>query len=197
MTEQQSKPTKTIILSKGAEIVHNKGFNNTGIQEVLNAAGVPKGSFYFYFKNKNDFGLHLIDFYAQVIYSRLDEAQAMTDLHPLARLRSFFREFLLLFEKNQCQGGCPIGNLAQEMGDLNEDFRQRLNTVFSRLQHRIANLLEEARKEGGLSATWRTQEMAGFILNSWQGAMLQMKVVKSTHPLQTFESIVFDSLLNH
>ena len=55
--------TRQKILEVGAEIIHLKGYNHTGLQEILQAAGVPKGSFYNYFKNKEDFGLQVIDFF--------------------------------------------------------------------------------------------------------------------------------------
>jgi len=58
-----SDTTKNRIIQKGAELVYLKGFNNTGIQEVLQAAEVPRGSFYFYFKNKEEFGLCLVDYF--------------------------------------------------------------------------------------------------------------------------------------
>ena len=55
--------TKRKILEHGARLVHMKGFNHTGIQEILEVAGVPKGSFYFYFKSKEEFGLELVDYH--------------------------------------------------------------------------------------------------------------------------------------
>jgi TetR/AcrR family transcriptional repressor of nem operon len=195
MPKIQDKDTKKRILSVGAGIVHNKGFNNTGIQEVLTAAGVPKGSFYFYFQSKNDFGLQLIDFYAQYIFLQLEEAKARPESTALDRLRQFFAGFLDQFDQNKCRGGCPIGNMAQEMGDLNEDFRERLQTVYAGLQTGIAQLLDQAVSQGQLDIDVDTRELAGFILNAWQGAMLQMKVDKSTGPLHSFERMVFERLL--
>ena len=62
MTKDSAKDR---ILTHAAQIIHKKGFNNTGIQEILESAGVPKGSFYFYFKSKEDLGLALIDHYAE------------------------------------------------------------------------------------------------------------------------------------
>lgn len=187
--------TKSSILKVGAEIVHNKGFNNTGIQEILKGAGVPKGSFYFYFQNKEDFGLQLIDFYAEVLFARLERSSARRELSPLNRLRGFFAEFLDLFECNECRGGCPIGNMAQEMGDLNEDFRIRLEQVFGRMQAMLVEFLNEARAAGEVDPDLEAHDVAGFILNSWQGAILQMKVVKSIEPLKNFERVVFGNLL--
>ena len=195
MGKEQGKKSKSAILAVGAEIVHSKGFNNTGIQEVLTAAGVPKGSFYFYFQSKNHFGLQLIDFYAQCIYAKLDEAEGLTGVSALNRLRRFFAEYVTLFENTKCRGGCPIGNMAQEMGDLSNDFRERLQAVYVCLQSRIAGLLDQAREEGEVESAADTRELAGFMLNAWQGAIVQMKVVKSTSPLQTFDHVVFESVL--
>jgi len=196
MTRDSRQDTKAGILKVGAELVHNKGFNNTGIQEILKGAGVPKGSFYFYFQNKEDFGLQLIDFYAEVLFARLGRCKAREDLSPLQRLQGFFVEFLDIFERNQCRGGCPIGNMAQEMGDLNEAFRIRLEQVFARMREMIGELLERAKAAGEVNPELQPGDVAEFIINSWQGAILQMKVVKSTEPLKIFERVVFGDLLH-
>ena len=196
MTRDSRQDTKTGILKVGAEIVHNKGFNNTGILEILKGAGVPKGSFYFYFRNKEDFGLQLIDFYAEVLMTKLESFASRTELSPLGRLQVFFAEFSEIFERNQCRGGCPIGNMAQEMGDLNEAFRVRLQLVFIRVQSMMVELLDQAREAGEVDSGLQSEDVAGFILNSWQGAILQMKVAKSTEPLKTFERVVFRDLLH-
>jgi TetR/AcrR family transcriptional repressor of nem operon len=106
MTEMKAKQiTKERILIKGAEIIHRKGFNNTGIQEILKAAGVPKGSFYFYFKSKEDFGLHLIDFFGNIFFSRSDKYLNDRSRSSLENLRHFFDEFLTYFEENEFKGG--------------------------------------------------------------------------------------------
>jgi len=188
--------TKNRILQVGAEIIHRRGFNNTGIQEILRAADVPKGSFYFYFRSKNDFGLQLIDYYESYLVRRLQKHLSWDQLSPLTRLRGFFAEFRSGFGADQCRGGCPIGNLAQEMGDLNEDFRLRLESVFEVMQGAIGQALHEAADQGELAPGFDTGELAGFILNSWQGAILQMKVCKSLEPLESFERIIFESTLS-
>ncbi len=97
--------TKKKILRAGAEIIHQKGFNNTGIQEILKSAGVPKGSFYFYFESKEDFGLHLIDFFSDFFFLRCDEYLKDASMPPIQRLRAFFHEFLVYFEENEFKGG--------------------------------------------------------------------------------------------
>ena len=118
---------KEKILAAGAQIIHRKGFNHTGIQEVLKAAGVPKGSFYFYFKNKQDFGFQVVDFFDQSFAPMFMEIIDNVSVSPLARMEQVFDAFIRYFEELEFTCGCPIGNLAQEMGDLSPEFSDKLN----------------------------------------------------------------------
>jgi len=118
--------TKTRILERGAEIIHLKGFNHTGVQEVLRAAGVPKGSFYNYFKNKEDFGLQVIDYFMEFFSRLARETLGDLSVPPLGRIRNFLCWFIEFFKSKDFAYGCPIGNLAQEMGDLSPAFREKL-----------------------------------------------------------------------
>lgn len=187
--------TKIRILSEGARIVHEKGFNHTGIQEILEAAGVPKGSFYFYFKSKDDFGLQLVDFYMQFILAGVDALLGLRSDEPLERLRNFFRHMRGVCEEKGCKGGCPIGNLAQEMADQSEAFRLKVNQAFSALSRRIAQCLEQAQRLDQVGPSIDPGETADFILNSWEGALLRMKAENSLLPLDVFERMIFEGLL--
>ena len=189
------KNTKIHILDVGAQIVHQKGFNATGIQEVLNAAEVPKGSFYFYFKSKEEFGLQLIDYFSNFLFSKMNELLNTENVAPLDKLRNYFEWFLAYFEQNSFTGGCPIGNLAQEMGDLNDSFREKLESVFDTMKTSITQCLEEAQQQSDLSPGLDAHNLSDFIVSSWQGALLQMKVKKNTASARNFERIVFDYLL--
>lgn len=193
---KKGEQTKNNILQTGARIIHQSGYNSTGIQEVLKSAGVPKGSFYFYFRNKQDFGLQLIDYYADFFYSRLDYYLDLKQETFLNRLRLFFAEFIQELENNKCQGGCPLGNLSQEMADIDEDFREKLNQIFLQIRGKIEYFLQESSKNKELSPEYDPGELAHFILNSWQGALLQMKVSKTVEPLKNFDRLIFETILN-
>jgi TetR/AcrR family transcriptional repressor of nem operon len=186
---------KTRILKAGARIVLEKGFCDTGLAEVLEAAEVPKGSFYFHFKNKEDFGLQLIDSFAEVLRSGQEKAYRDESLPHLERIRRLFRWQTELFRKNDFIGGCPIGNLSLEMGDRNPAFRKKLNRVFLEMKNNLAFQLEQARQEGELPDAIDPEETAGFIITSWQGALVQMKVSKTTTPHEVFDRMIFERLL--
>jgi TetR/AcrR family transcriptional repressor of nem operon len=183
------------ILEKGARIIHKKGFNHTGIKEILDAAGVPKGSFYHFFKSKEDYGLNLLDHYAGFFVKKAEDLLNENDTLPLQRLKRFFDDFLCFFEDNACELGCPIGNLSQEMGDLNPAFRKKLEEIFQMMVSPVERLLKEAQTRKELSKKMDTREMANFIINSWEGAILRMKVQKNPDALRLFDRMMFDSLL--
>lgn len=187
--------TRDRIIEIGAHIVHTKGYNNTGIQEVLDRAGVPKGSFYFHFRNKEEFGLEVIDYFAGLLTARAEDCFADEGRPRVERLRALFAGFIEDFRARGFTGGCPIGNLAQEMADLSEIFRARLAGVVEEMRLKIAGLLGDAKAAGELPESLDADAMSGFIMSSWQGALLAMKVRKSAQPLEIFEITIFERLL--
>lgn len=187
--------TKKVLIEKGSEIIHGKGFNNTGIQEILAAAGVPKGSFYFYFKNKEDFGMQLIDFHAGFFLTFLDQCLQDSRLKPVERLKLFFNHFLSVLEKNNFQGGCPLGNLAQEMSDQSESFRFKLMEVFEQSKSKIAECLMEAQQRKEISGSLDVNEAADFIFNSWHGTLMRTKVLRNSNAYTVFSKLIFDGFL--
>ncbi len=186
--------TKSLLLEKGAEIILEKGFNNTGIQDILKAAQVPKGSFYYYFKSKEDFGLDLIDFYANNYTTMMEEYFKDPSTSPINRFKRYVDDWITYFDISNCKGGCPIGNMAQEMGDINESFRIKLKETFDRMKTHISECLREAQEKGEISESLDPDETADFIFDSLEGALLRMKVTKSTTPLKRFYKMISNIL---
>ena len=123
--------TKERLLQIGAKYVHLKGYNHTGLQEVLKEANVPKGSFYFYFKSKEEFGLAIIDVFIDFFEKSIGYSLSDKSLSGLERIKAFIITTIGILNDNDFVGGCPIGNLSLEMGDLNENFRIKLSDAFS------------------------------------------------------------------
>ncbi len=187
--------TKDRILETGAEIIHLKGFNHTGIQEILKAAGVPKGSFYNYFRNKDDFGLQIIDhFTAQfdLLTKHILEDGAIPPLERIERVLNLFMDF---FQSKDYSYGCPVGNLSQEMGDLSPAFREKLKGAIDLMVESYSKVLAEAQASGDISELLDVREAANFIVASWHGALIRMKLVKSLEPLKNHSKFIFDCIL--
>jgi len=187
--------TKSALLEAGTKIMLEKGYNNTGIQEVLELTGVPKGSFYYYFDSKEDFALQIIDYfdtnYAQHLGQFLDDKR----LSPVERLRAYCEEGRKNFEGNHCRKGCLIGNLSQEMSDQSEALRARLEEKLTRWRNRFAQCIKEGQERGEISRDYDHVQLAEFFLSGCHGALMRAKTTKTTVPQQAFMTIMFDHVL--
>jgi TetR/AcrR family transcriptional repressor of nem operon len=191
----EKKDTQSDIIKIGTELIARHGYNATGIEMVLKEAGIPKGSFYHYFKSKEEFGLAVMDLFADKYGQRMSEQLANTALPPLMRLNRLLEGSLERFSRNQCSKGCLIGNLGKEMADQNERFRARLDEIFTGWRRLFAACLREAQQSGALRADCDCDALASFVLSGWEGAILRAKVMKSPQPLQDFINILFSTTL--
>jgi len=189
------KDTRQAILEAAAPLIYRQGFHRTGLKEILEAAGVPKGSFYFYFKSKEDFGLAVIDHYSNRLNERANWEREASAQPPLVRLRGLFVARRDLRASDGCEGGCPLGNLAQEMSDLSPVMRERLRNALTLVASHIVALLREARDRGELAERLDPVQLGEFILDAWEGALLRMKAEKSPEPLDRFIHFIFDTIL--
>ncbi|MDD3312498.1 TetR/AcrR family transcriptional regulator [Pseudodesulfovibrio sp.] len=190
-----SEDTRQRILEVGAELIHQRGFNNTGLKDILEAAGVPKGSFYFYFANKEAFGIEMVDYLSQRFGEMVGPIVQDESVAPLERLRRFFMAFHAYFEAHGFTRGCPIGNLGQEMGDLSAPFREKLTRSLDGLAGVVADLLAKAQRAGDVEPDLEIRETAIFIIEAWHGAIIRMKVTKTPEPLEIFYKLIFDNVL--
>ena len=184
------------IIRKGAELIHAQGFNATGIQQILQAVGVPKGSFYFYFKSKEDFGLEIIDYFNAMISGIFTRYLADKKIPPMRRLEKLFEYYETAFQKNGAALGCPIGNLSLELADTNERLRVHLGIVIETLIAQIELCLKEAKRDKSLPASLNAADTARFIFHGFEGAVLHMKVLKSIEPFRAFRNYFSGYLKN-
>jgi TetR/AcrR family transcriptional repressor of nem operon len=192
MDKQETKQT---LLEIGTQYLWEHGYYHSGLNDILGEAHVPKGSFYYYFGSKEDFGLQTLDFFAQNLLNGLGSFLEDTSFPPLERLRRYFETSAEDLESLGWRQGCLIGNFGQEMSDQNEIIRQKVDELLARWSAAIASCLRQAQEQGELREDYDVQELADFCLNSWQGAILRMKVVKNTSPLKAFIHHFFDILV--
>lgn len=196
MTKQTTKEsTKTQLLDAGIEIMLEKGYNNTGIMEVLHSTGVPKGSFYYYFDSKEDFGLQIINHFDATYQAKLSATLGDTTKTPIERLLSYCESTVGMLEQNACRKGCLIGNLSQEMADQSEVFRHRLREIMLDWRAKFADCIRQGQDAGEVSKEFDADSLAEFFQSGWSGAVMRSKTMKSTEPLHTFSKIFFTSVL--
>ena len=183
---EDQRLTRERLIRHGTAILTEKGFSSTGLEEFLKEASVPKGSFYHYFKSKDEFGLAVIENYGTYFATKLDKWLLDSSRKPLDCLDDFIQDAKRGLEKYRYRRGCLIGNLGQEMGTLDEKFRAPLEDVFKDWQKRIATCLERARDYGDIPEDLDCEQIAAFFWIGWEGAILRSKLVQSSEPLDLF-----------
>lgn len=174
------------LIQAGLAMLTEKGYSSVGIDEILRSVGVPKGSFYHYFKSKEEFGQELISAYGQYFARKLDRFLLDTAFTPLERIQRFVADAAEGMARYQFRRGCLIGNLGQEMSLLPESFRAQLQEVFNDWQSRTAACLKEAQTLGEISADQDAEQLAEWFWTGWEGAVLRAKLEGSTQPLERF-----------
>ena len=175
-------PTKRVLLERGMLLLLERGYNDLGIADLLEATGVPKGSFYHHFESKEDFGLQAIDLYMEHVHAGLDQCLDDSGLPPLERVQRFFE---LSMEKYRTEGylGCLLGGLGQELSGISEAFRRKVERCFAEIARRIAATLADAVHRGELPAKTDVHLMAELLVNCWEGAALRSRLRRDPAPL--------------
>ncbi|MGB3636225.1 MAG: TetR family transcriptional regulator C-terminal domain-containing protein [Rivularia sp. (in: cyanobacteria)] len=181
------------LLEAGLNLLYSQGFNASGVQEIADASEVPKGSFYNYFKNKEDFAVQVLERYTEDLSAYLEQTLLRAEGSPLSRLQSMFENWVQKLD-GYCFG-CLAGNLSQELAIQNPVFQKALDRSFNNLQAYYTACLEEAKEAGEIDQNSDPKLLATFIFNAWQGAMVRAKAQGSVEPLQDFQKVVFDILL--
>ena len=184
MSKHEDK--KEHILRAGLELMKIYGYNGTGVKDIVDAAGVPKGSFYNYFESKETFAINALEAVADDNYRIGRELLSAGGASPLGRLQYFFEQNALRLIAEEFKVGCFLGNLGQEMSDSNEAIRDKVKRILKLNTQLIREVLDEAKKAGEVEQTAQTDIMAEFIFNAWEGAQMRMKASKSRESLDAF-----------
>lgn len=187
--------TRARLIQVGTEILSEKGFGSTGLEEILQKADVPKGSFYHYFASKAQFGFAVIDHYDYLWAQKLTRILRDPAVAPLKRIDSYISEGIRGLERYAFRRGCLIGNMGQEMAALDEEFRARILRVFMSWADQLALCLAEARDRGQLRTDLSVEDISKFFWFAWEGAILQAKLEKSVEPIERFRSVMFRTVL--
>jgi TetR/AcrR family transcriptional repressor of nem operon len=187
--------TRDHLIDIGLQQIRATSYTATGVKEILDLAGVPKGSFYHYFPSKEAFAEEVLARYSTAEAQRLQSILDNPKQAPLKRLRAYFESFIPIYEGFNFTGGCLIGNLSLEMADQSPRLQSLLSDSFTRWQQGLAATLREAADRGDLPKALKPGDLAAYLLNSWEGALVRMKAEKSAQPLHNFLHFTFHVLL--
>lgn len=168
--------TRQHILDCGRQLVAEKGFVGVGLAEILTTAGVPKGSFYYYFASKEAFGTALIEHYFADYQARLAALAVQTKQTGAERLMTYFARWIETQEGSDRAEHCLIVKLAAEIADLSEAMRDRMLAGTETILRFLTELVASGQADGSIRNREPAADLAQFLYQAWLGASLLAKL---------------------
>jgi TetR/AcrR family transcriptional repressor of nem operon len=175
--------------------MHTEGYTASGIQSIVEAADIPKGSFYNHFASKEAFAAEVADAYFDRGLVKLREILCDPGVAPLKRLAAYFDDRIEAFRAAKYTRGCLLGNLSAEIADQSTLIRGRLVEHLGGWSKFFEDCIAEAQKHGAIRNRLPAALLGRFVLNSWEGALLRMRAEKSDAALLEFKKVIFGTVL--
>jgi TetR/AcrR family transcriptional regulator, transcriptional repressor for nem operon len=194
MSRRDANELKGKLLDEGVTLLMDRGYHGSGLQELVQRVGVPKGSFYNYFDSKDAFGAEVVGHYLEPFIRELDVRLKRSDLSAKEALRAYLDALIAELERRDFQGGCLLGNLIGEIGDSTGLCQDALRAGVHRYRDKLREALARGQQEGDFRADRDATALGDFLLDAWQGALLRMKIERSVAPLIRCRDLLLDDL---
>lgn len=187
--------TRTRLVAEGLKSMIVNGYDGIGLNAILEAAEVPKGSFYYFFKSKEAFAAAVLEAYeAHYIAVRSAIFEDATISSPLQRLMTYFDDVERIHLAETPLGGCLFGVLGQTARVRTPAFRERLAAVFTQWETQLATLLQAAQRAGEVDPELDAQDAAAFLIDAYEGMLIRMKVDGDTRAFSRFRQFALGTL---
>lgn len=174
--------TRDKLVESARHLFWAKGYEATGISEILREAGVNSGSLYYFFRTKEQLLLAVLDQYIELLHPQVMEpAFAQTD-DPIERVFAVMDGYRQMLVLTECRQGCPIGNLALEMSEKSDAVRKKIAINFENWREAIHGCLQEAadRFVSGVNL----DQLSSFFLTVMEGAVMQARAHRNLQPYE-------------
>jgi TetR/AcrR family transcriptional repressor of nem operon len=190
-----TQDTRQHILATGYQLIATKGFVAVGLSEILNAAEIPKGSFYHYFKSKEQFGEAIIQHYFDEYKQRLEQIFNHHNLNAYEKINGYWQSWLTSQSDTCSSQKCLVVKLSAEVADLSEPMRLALFKGTQLVQQALSQCIKEGIDDKSIKPV-ATDDTAKLLYNLWIGASLMTKLSKDDSSLQQ-AMIMTESMLNN
>jgi len=184
------------ILTEGMRVVLQRGFGGASVRDIVQAAGVPQGSFTNHFASKEAFGLEILQIYFDNVQEVIRRTLRNESIPPLQGIREFVGANKARLLDEGTQNGCLSGNFSAESNDHHPAMRAQLLAIFTEVRQAVAHCLRRAIRQGALPPEMACDVVAGFIVSGLQGAILLAKVERSLAPIEHFEAVLYGAVLH-
>ena len=189
--------TKVKLLLQGIEVLQSRGFHGMGLAEVLSEVEVPKGSFYHYFKSKEDFVAECLALYWTMAKEQILTIVNDTSLPPIEKLKQIFCVDRFEQMDGASRKGCLLGKLASETPAIGGVVIEQINRGMSEWAELLEQIVKEGQGNGSIQAKLSAKTLTSFLMDAWEGALIHMRLSNSVEALRSFHHIVFEYLLTH
>lgn len=172
------------LIATAAAIFGRRGYQATSVDHILEAAGVSPSNFYYHFKSKETLAYEVLERTFDELRKELGPIFMNRRLSAPEKLQHLHRLFVKKMEENGCRGGCPLGNLAQELSDSHPGFRQRLAEFFEECMAGIAEIVAQGVREGAFRRDTDPRATSYLLFGSIEGLILLSKSLKDVAPLE-------------
>jgi TetR/AcrR family transcriptional repressor of nem operon len=170
------------------------GYRGAAVRDICSAAGAPQGSFTNHFRSKEAFACEVLDRYFANVKTAVSEALNDRSLTPRERLKRYLDIISGRLEGDQWRRGCLIGDLSLEASSHSELLRERLEAIFQEWRTPFADCIAEAQAAREIDSNFDPVDLAEFLLASWEGSILRMKVERAPAALERFKTIMFNTV---
>ncbi|MCX2760617.1 TetR/AcrR family transcriptional regulator [Vibrio sp. Sgm 22] len=185
---EKTNDTRLHVLDVGYQLIVNNGFNGVGLSQLLKEADVPKGSFYHYFKSKEQFGEALIQHYFENYTTKIEAILVHGEGNHYQRILSYFSLWAKT-ENGTCNAHkCLVVKLSAEVSDLSDPMRQALLKGAEKVTNTIEQCIVGGIADGSIKVE-DSQEAAQNLYSMWLGASLLSKLSQSSHSLRSALSL--------
>ena len=188
------------LIASAVEVFHTHGFNGCSVQDIVDAAGVPKGSFYNHFESKEALGVEVVRAYSALVGAYVVEAGAADILSgdgtPLQRIRAYFEAVI---EQNVSCGvrkGCLLGNFAIELAPHSTEIARAVTDALDNWSAAVAQALAQAQAAGEVAHDADVDSLARYLVDGYEGAATRAKLIGDRAPMDEFIRTTFDFLLS-
>jgi TetR/AcrR family transcriptional regulator, transcriptional repressor for nem operon len=182
------------ILNAGLKVMFQSGYEGATVRDICAAANAPQGSFTNHFRSKEAFAREVLDRYFANLQGFVREALEDKSLTPRQRLKRYLDIISGVLAGAKWNRGCLIGDFSLETSSQSKRLRQRLEAIFHEWRAQFALCIAEAQTIGEIDSTFDPMDLAEFLLASWEGAILRMKVERGPAALERFKKIVFQTV---
>lgn len=179
------------IIDAGLKVMLRKGYIGSGVRDIVAEASAPQGSFTNHFRSKEAFAREVLDRYFDRVKGLVAQALGDPTLSPRERLKRYLDIITERLEADNFSRGCLIGDFSLEAAPQSGMIRKRLAAIFAEWREPFAACIAEAQTSGEIETTFAPDDLAEFLLASWEGAILRMKVARGPEPLERFKRIAF------